>query len=248
MCYYNRLVVPDAYNLTIGCLPIASEGGLLSYIPVQSGFDYGPWPIVVWSSKKNGPLQWTGHWEFLPPWLKTMNEVKASREKYNTLNAVGEHIFSSRLFAEAAQKRRCLVLSSGFYEWRHYKPAGTKKEQSYPYFIHLKNRPVFYMAGVWQPFTDHDTGELLISFAIVTQAANALMSQVHNKKNRMPVILPDEDAMAWLHPQTGRDELENILSNGCVPAEMEAYPIAKDFRQQADPVAPFAYDGLTPLS
>lgn len=248
MCYYNRLVVPDAYQFTIGCLPVEWEGGLLPCMPVQNGFEYNAWPIVVWSSKKNGPAALSGHWEFLPPWLKTMNEVKASREKYNTLNAVGEHIFTSRLFADAALKRRCLVLSSGFYEWRHYKPPGAAKEQSYPYFIYLKHRPVFYMAGIWQSFTDHDTGELLISFAIVTQAANALMSQVHNKKKRMPVILATEDAMTWLHPQTGRSELERILSHGCAPEEMSAYPIAKDFRQQADPAAPFEYEALPPLS
>lgn len=39
------------------------------------------------------------------------------------------------------------------------------------------------MAGIWQPFTDKETGETMDTFAIVTTKANALMEQLHNHKN-----------------------------------------------------------------
>jgi putative SOS response-associated peptidase YedK len=78
-------------------------------------------------------------------------EVMKGREKFNTLNATAERLLASKLFKQPTLKRRCLVLSTGFYEWRHFKPEGEKREQAYPYFISLKNQPLFFMAGIYQP-------------------------------------------------------------------------------------------------
>jgi len=55
----------------------------------------------------------------------------------------------------------------------------------YPYHIGVKDREYFYMAGIWQAWTDTETGECVETFAIVTTAANRLMEQVHNSKKRM---------------------------------------------------------------
>ena len=45
---------------------------------------------------------------------------------------------------------------------------------------------------------DKATGEIKRSYAMVTTAANELMSVVHNTKKRMPVILRATDEAAWL--------------------------------------------------
>lgn len=244
MCYYNRLIVPVQQAFNIGDFSIEWPAALRQDHPMQSGFEFGDWPIIVWSSEKNQPEMVNAHWEFLAPWTRSLKAAEAGRAQYTTLNAVGENIFESRLYKEAALHRRCLVLSSGFYEWRHWKPADAKKDLAIPYFIYLPGQPVFCMAGIWQPWTDQETGEHLLSFAIVTTTANQLMEQVHNKKRRMPLILDSEHAKKWIDPSLSVTDIKSITSYSYGSENMKAYTITKDFRAAVDPVQGFVYDGL----
>ncbi len=104
------------------------------------------------------------------------------------------------------------------------------------------------MAGVWQPWTDVNTGEYVESFAIITTAANGLMEQVHNSKKRMPTILPEDLAFEWLLGDLSEERITEIARYQYAPAEMEAYSIAKDFREALDPAAPFVYEELPALA
>ncbi len=133
MCYFNSLVAPKGASVTLA-------GTKKSLDPVnkalQSGFQYSYWPIIK-GSAQDYTIE-NAHWELIAPWVKTLEEAKKGREKFNTLNATAERLLESKLFKPATFNYRCLVLSSGFFEWRHYKPAGAKKEIAYPYFITLK--------------------------------------------------------------------------------------------------------------
>jgi len=132
MCYFNSLVAPKGATITLSGTTKQLDP---TNRPLQSGFSYHNWPIVK-GSTENFTIE-NAHWELIAPWVKTTQEVQAGREKFNTLNATAERLFESKLFKPAALNNRCLVLSSGFFEWRHYKPAGAKKEIAYPYFIWL---------------------------------------------------------------------------------------------------------------
>lgn len=110
-------------------------------------------------------------------------------------------------------KHRCLILSSGFFEWRHFKPEGEKKELAYPYFISLKNKPYFFMAGIYLPWVDIESGETLDTFDIITTNANGIMEQIHNKKKRMPVILSEDQASDWLNSNLFESKLMKLASN-----------------------------------
>lgn len=207
--------------------------------PVQSGFDYDEWPIVRAS---RGALKLDmAHWEFIPFWINDSGELGQAREKHTTLNAKGETLLSSRMFARPARERRCLMLSSGFYEWRHY------RGKAYPYFITLKHKDLFYIAGIWQPWTDRVSGEHLITFALVTTKANELMAKVHNKRKRMPVILTDDLAKEWMDKDLDEKRIREIATFQFPAEAMEAYPIRKDFREALDPKEPFDYEGLPPI-
>ncbi|MEY4552843.1 MAG: hypothetical protein RL099_1171, partial [Bacteroidota bacterium] len=168
MCYFNSLVAPKG-----AAISLSGTTKQLDPInrPLQSGFSYHNWPIIK-GSTQNFTIE-NAHWELIAPWVKNTQEAQVGREKFNTLNATAERLLESKLFKRAALNHRCLVLSSGFYEWRHYKPAGAKKEIAYPYFITLTNQPLFYMAGIYQPWTDKETGETMDTFSIVTTKANA---------------------------------------------------------------------------
>jgi len=247
MCYFNRLIVPVSHAFDIGDYRLHLPDQLAWENPMRSGFEYGDWPIIVWSAMDRRPVMQIAHWEFLSPWSRTRQELEASREKYNTLNAVGENMLESRLYKDAALKRRCLVPSSGFFEWRHWKPKGAKKDLAFPYFIYLPDRPVFYIAGIWQSWTDQETGEMLTGFAIVTTAANELMEQVHNKKKRMPLILDERLALEWISPGASPDRINEMVRTGYEAQKMKAYTIQKDFRTALDPVLAQEYPDLPEL-
>ena len=135
-----------------------------------------------------------------------MDELKAARKQgIPWLNATSEKLLDSKMFRSAALKRRCLVLATHFFEWRHYKPEGEKKPKAYPYMIELNDANYFYMAGIWQPWTDKETGETMDTFAIVTTRANSFMSEVHNTKKRQPAILNEDLAWEWIMEDISED-------------------------------------------
>lgn len=243
MCYYNGVRVTKAEFIRLKQL----EKELKFSRVIASGFDYSDWPIV---KPKNGGSDIDivmAHWELIPSWIKTAQELSESRKKFTTLNATAEKLLESKMFREATLKRRCLVLSSGFYEWRHYKPEGAKKEQTYPYYIHLPGEEYFFMAGIWQPWVDRETGETIDTFAIVTTQANSLMKQVHNKKERMPTILPEALAWEWIQHGLSEDRIRELAGYQYDSEEMGAYTLQKDFRTALNPQESFDYEELPVL-
>lgn len=246
MCYFNSI------NLNIGDIIKISnkEKKIEKQVKsnVTSGFEFTQWPIIKENNNSADLLLEMAHWELIPSWIHSTMELEASREKFTTLNAKGENLLESKMYRDASLKRRCIVLSSGFYEWRHYKPVGSKKENAYPYFITIKNKPVFFMAGIYQPWTDKNTGETIDSFAIVTTAANDLMSKVHNKKKRMPTILNENLAHEWLQEELPESRIKEIANFQLADHDMEAISIRKDFKISAHPQEKFVYAELPSLN
>jgi len=107
------------------------------------------------------------------------------------INARAEFVAEEPAFRAAFEARRCLVLTSGFYEWQ-----GKTKQ---PFWIGMKDGGEFDMAGLWESWKDRTSGEVIESFTIITTAANALVSQIHD---RMPVIIDPNDFDTWLTTST----------------------------------------------
>ena len=214
----------------------------------KDGFTYSNSLIVRKAADHNDVEIVKAHWEFIPIWIKTMEAVKVARKQgIPWLNAKAETVLESKMFRDAALKRRCLVLATHFYEWRHYKPDGEKKDIAYPYAVQLASEDYFYMAGIWQPFTDRETGETMDTFAIITTQANELMESVHNKKKRMPTILTEDLAWEWIMEDLSEERIKQIAAFQIPSEEMSAYTIAKDFKKAEDPLAPFEYEELPEL-
>jgi len=245
MCYFNSI------NLNIGdIIKISNKEKKIDkkiQSNVTSGFEYTQWPIIKDNHNSTDLILEMAHWEFIPSWINSSKELTLSREKFTTLNAKAEDLLNSRMYRDAALKRRCLVLSSGFYEWRHYKPMGAKKENAYPYFISVPGQHYFFMAGIYQPWTDKATGETIDSFAIVTTAANTLMAKVHNKKKRMPCLLNESLASEWLQEDLNETRIKAIANFQFADDHMQAYSIRKDFKITADPQEKFIYPELPSL-
>ncbi|HRO45911.1 MAG TPA: SOS response-associated peptidase family protein [Ferruginibacter sp.] len=167
------------------------------------------------------------------------------------MNATSEQLLE-KMYKDATLHRRCLVLSAGFYEWRHVQVVGKsgkllKIPEKYPYHVVMVNQPEFYMAGIWQPNTNLDTGITTDTFALITTTANTLMKQIHNSKERMPTVLPGDLAQAWLYKDLSDQEILDIANYQVASAEMKATPLHKDFLKRDNPHEEVIYEEVPEL-
>ncbi|MGN6265437.1 MAG: SOS response-associated peptidase [Ginsengibacter sp.] len=265
MCYYNgqKVTHPEWIRLKHLEKLVANFDFLAT--DLQIGFDYSLNAVLKKHQEEEDFDIVQMEWGFIPGYLKTREDVAKMRNGYKdttgkfrppiiTLNAVCEELLlPGKIYREAGLKRRCLVLSTGFFEWRHIYPVNKrtglplKTANKYPYHITVKDKGYFYMAGVWQPWTDKATGEYVESFAIVTTVANALMMQVHNSKKRMPTILNDDLAWEWMFGDLDENRILEIAATQYPASEMEACTIAKDFREALEPAKEFQYEDVPAL-
>jgi putative SOS response-associated peptidase YedK len=110
-----------------------------------------------------------------------------------------------------------------------------KTPEKFPYFIKMRNDNEFSLAGIWQPWFNIETKTTINTFAIVTTAANTLMKQIHNSKERMPTILPGDLAKAWLYNDLAEQDILDIANYQVASAEMLAISLDKDFLKKENP-------------
>lgn len=128
-------------------------------------------------------------WGLIPSWVEDENEANEIMMK--TFNARSETIDTKPAFRESFTSRRCLVPVRGFFEWQHI---GGRK---IPWYISLRDEDIFSLAGIWDSWKMKG-GVSLDTFSVVTTRANELMSEIHNTRKRMPVILPVAAEKLWL--------------------------------------------------
>jgi putative SOS response-associated peptidase YedK len=138
------------------------------------------------------------YWGLVPSWA-TDKAIGA-----RMINARGETLREKPSFRAAYQRRRCLVLADGYYEWQ--RSAATKQ----PYFIRLESREPFAIAGLWEAWRDPAGGEPLESCTLVTTSPAPSIAHIHD---RMPVILSPVDYAEWLDPgNTDVARLDRLLA------------------------------------
>lgn len=118
-------------------------------------------------------------------------------KKYNTLNATIEKMYWSTAYGDYSTRNHCLIYVNGFYE--HH----TVGKSKYPFFISMKDAEQFALAGIWAERIHPIIKKPVLSFSIVTTAANPVMAKIHNVHTnsdgpRQPVILNEEMAERWL--------------------------------------------------
>ena len=162
-------------------------------------------PIIT----NTAPEQASFHkWGLIPHWAK--DESIGNK----LINARGETLTEKPSFRDAVEKRRCLVLTDGFYEWRR---SGGEKQ---PYRITLADESLFTFAGLWESWSAPN-GRDVRTFTIITTEPNGLMKPIHK---RMPVMLTPENERVWISDEP----LEKVLYllKPYDEKEMNAYPVS----------------------
>ena len=97
------------------------------------------------------------------------------------INARGETALDKPMFRKSLLERRCIVPTTGFYEWSKDK---TK------YRFNLPGRDTLYLAGLWNSFQGEER------YVVLTTAPNDTIINVHD---RMPALLTEEELTPWLN-------------------------------------------------
>ena len=142
---------------------------------------------------------------------------KDGKMSYATINARVEGVQTARSYREPFKSRRCLVVATGYYEWKPLDPTTDKSKQ--PFYIH-GSEPVMLFAGLWDRWRSGE-GEDLLTYSIVTMPAAGKVADLHT---RMPAILPPDIAPDWVHGTV--DDAGAILASLGEP-ELDFYPIGK---------------------
>jgi putative SOS response-associated peptidase YedK len=126
-----------------------------------------------------------------------------------------------KYFQKILLTQRCIIPADGFYEWRTVNLEG--KDEKYPFFIYLKNRPLFGFAGLYNKLEDAE-GKPLYTFAILTCPPNSIVKEVHH---RMPAILEEKDENSWL--DTENKDLKGLhkIIKPYPSKRMSLHPVSK---------------------
>ncbi len=162
-----------------------------------NGFKFPEMPVVASDAPDRFQMM---NWGLVPSWVKSKED--AIKFRAQTLNARSDTMYEKPSYRSASKYgRRCLIPAEGIFEWQ----AVNKKK--YPYFIHMKDNSPFFMGGIWEEWTERNTGELMKTFSLVTTDANPLMAKIHNDGQRMPVIIPEELTLDWLNQNLTKEDV-----------------------------------------
>ena len=96
------------------------------------------------------------------------------------INARAETAFEKRTFRDSLLNRRCIVPSTGFYEWN------SEKEK---FLFRMEGTNALYMAGIYTKYGEE------MRYVILTTDANDSMKKIHT---RMPLVIPKKEIETWV--------------------------------------------------
>ena len=155
-------------------------------------------------------------WGLIPGWFrKELKEWKAA-----TFNARLEDVEHKASFKGPWVHGRCLIPTSGYYEW-----TGEKSPKQPHFFQSAGNEQTLWFAGLVALWND------MLTCTIMTRAANQSVEPIHD---RMPVILNTEEQEAWI-----RGSIDKDIGAG---AQVKHHPvrpfgIKDDGPEMIDPIA-----------
>jgi putative SOS response-associated peptidase YedK len=105
------------------------------------------------------------------------------------INARSETAFEKRTFRDSLVNRRCIIPSTGFYEWD-----GSKQK----FLFRQEGSNALYMAGLYSYYGNE------MRFVILTTDANDSMKDVHH---RMPLVIPKNEIERWIFDYNATSEI-----------------------------------------
>lgn len=218
MCYHKSVKITGS-ALAEAMLAPFPEAAQFTPIYHANGFAHPDLPVLSMEEGRSIQLM---NWGLIPFWVKDW--AAASKLRNQTLNARSEEVFEKASFRDAIKSRRCIIPVTGFYEWKHIVIGGKEK---IPYYIHPKEQPLFYLAGIYSIWKEPVTGVKMTTYSVLTGEANELMTDIHNSAKRMPLMISEKDVNMWIDPGLSKPSIIELM-NPCDDRDMAAYTVSKD--------------------
>ena len=122
-------------------------------------------------------------WGLIPSWASN------SSIGNQMINARSESILEKPSFQNLVNKNRCIIFSSGYFEWKIL----NKKKQ--PFYITKSTNKILPLAGLWTTW-ESKKSEITHSYAIITGKAQSNLEHIHH---RMPIILRRNNIEKWIN-------------------------------------------------
>ena len=160
-------------------------------------------------------------WGLIPFWTKRNPDYGTVMR---TINARDDSLASKGgMWNTMKQKKRCIVVAQGFYEW--LKKNGGKEK--IPHYVKRKDEQLMCFAGLWDCVQYEGSDEKHYTYTIITTDSNKQLSFLHD---RMPVILENgsDPIRTWLDPRRSQwsKDLQSLLKP--FEGELDCYPVSKD--------------------
>jgi putative SOS response-associated peptidase YedK len=137
---------------------------------------------------------------------------------HKMINARIESVGDKPSYKQAYKNKRCLIPASGYYEWKK------EKEGKQPFYIKRYDSNPLAFAGLWEKWTDDQTGEELQTCTIITAPADELNARIHS---RMPLILNPANYDSWLDRYLNDYEKIDALLEPLSSELLTSYPVSK---------------------
>lgn len=214
MCFHNSLAVNatalcNRYNAKL------AKGYVFEPIYHVSAFANPIWPILT--NLDLSTLQ-PFCWGLIPSNIK--DEMAAFKIRTMTYNARLETLEKKPSFRGLLATKRCLIPSTGFFEWQQ------TTGQKIPWYIFLPKHKLFSIAGIWTFWKQPSSGKNIYTFSIITIPAHGMIQTIHNINQRMPFILHPDVEHYWLKREFTQREMKYCL-NAIADLEFDAYTVSK---------------------
>lgn len=138
------------------------------------------------------------HFGLIPAWAKPAEALKHR----STHNARSETVHEKPTYKKAWMSCQFALIPMTSFREPYYGP-GRKNGKSVQWDIFRKDREIFTVAAIWSQWTNHASGEVLLSFSALTINADThpIMHQFHRDGDepRSLVVIPPEHRVAWVN-------------------------------------------------
>ena len=145
-------------------------------------------------------------WGYKPHWY----------ERQPVINARLDTILKGSPMWRPTLTRRIIVPADGWFEWTG------EPGQKQPWFIHAKDGKPIFLAAI-SGWKDGEEGPEH-GFAIVTDDSAGGMVDIHDRR---PMALKPHDALAWMSPDTAKDDALELLSTARPESAFQWHQVTK---------------------
>jgi len=168
-------------------------------IPLEQRFNIAPGQdvVAVTTDREGARRGDVLRWGLVPHW------AESPKVGYRMINARAETVRGRPAFRDAFERRRCLIVADGFFEWQ---PRDHVAKQ--PWWITRAHGEPFAFAGLWASWRPGPDVEPLRTCTIITTQAGDALRDIHP---RVPVILEPGAEDAWLAADSAPGALAALL-------------------------------------